>query len=111
MPAPRAERDSTRQRIQATVDCVPAGRVATYGQIAHEAGLPRRSRLVGRVLRELPRGSTLAWHRVVDASGRIAARGNPEAEGLQRRRLKREGVRFDERGRIDLQRFGWDPEA
>ena len=32
--------DPTYQRIWATVDCVPPGRVATYGQIAAEAGLP-----------------------------------------------------------------------
>ena len=51
--------DGTRQRICAVVDSIPRGRVATYGQVAREAGLPQRARLVGRVLSKLPRGSRL----------------------------------------------------
>jgi methylated-DNA-protein-cysteine methyltransferase-like protein len=103
------ESDVRRQRILATVDAIPRGRVATYGQVALEALLPRRARLVGAVLRDLPNGSKLAWHRVVNAAGRISLRsdGRPSAE--QRRRLLREGVRVDSRGRIDLARFGWRP--
>lgn len=97
------------QRILATVDSIPKGSVASYGQVAREAGLPRHARLVGRVLRELPSSTKLAWHRVVNSAGRISARaeGSPSVE--QRRRLEREGVRFEASGRIDLARFGWRP--
>src|SRR5215203_7264192 len=83
------------QRIYATVDSIPRGRVATYGQVAREADLPRRARFVGRALRTLPKGSSLPWHRVVNASGKISVRGASAVE--QRRRLKREGIRFDAR--------------
>lgn len=100
--------DSAYERIYATVDAVPPGSVATYGQIALEAGLPRRARLVGRALRELPGASAIPWFRVVNASGRISARG-AQAMREQRRRLQAEGVRFEARGRIDLERFGWIP--
>jgi len=103
-----AERDSQLQRIFALVDCIPRGRVATYGQIASEAGLARRARLVGRAMRELPRGTRLPWHRVIAASGRISERPGA-GPALQRRRLEREGVEFDARGRVDLERFGWRP--
>lgn len=89
------------------VDSVPAGSVATYGQVAREAGLPRRARLVGRVLSELPSGSTLPWHRIVNASGLISLR---EGQSVQRRRLQQEGIRFRPSGRIDLDQFGWTPE-
>lgn len=106
-PSPTA--DPTRQRICALVDCIPRGRVATYGQIAAEAGLPRRARLVGRVLLELPPRSRLPWHRVVNAAGRISDRPGA-GPALQRARLEREGVELDARGRIDLARFGWVPE-
>lgn len=104
-----AARDELVQRIRATVDEVPRGCVATYGQIAREAGLPRHARLVGRVLRELEAGTQLAWHRVVNAQGRISARadGAPSAEQL--RRLRREGVVVASNGRIDLATFGWRP--
>lgn len=99
--------DPTYQRIYATVDAVPRGLVATYGQIAREAHLPGRARLVGRALRELPAGSKLSWHRVINAYGKISVRGASARE--QKRRLRREGVRVDARGRISLAEFGWRP--
>jgi methylated-DNA-protein-cysteine methyltransferase-like protein len=107
-PVPR-DRDEHRQRILAVVDSIPRGRVATYGQVAREAGLARRARLVGRILAQLPSGSSLPWHRVVNASGRISLRSGSGA-ALQRRRLAREGVRFTPAGRIDLGRFRWSPD-
>lgn len=102
--------DPQRQRIRAVVDSIPLGRVATYGQVAREAGLPRRPRLVGAVLAALSPRSALPWHRVLGATGRISPRPGP-GPTVQRRRLEREGVRFDSRGRVDLQRFGWNPAA
>jgi methylated-DNA-protein-cysteine methyltransferase-like protein len=90
-------------RIYAMVDSIPRGRVATYGQIAREAGLPRRARLVGTALRNLPEGSKLPWHRVVQATGKTVIPS-------QRRLLRAEGVRFDRAGAIDLARYGWTPD-
>jgi methylated-DNA-protein-cysteine methyltransferase-like protein len=110
MPArPSADRDPLRHRILATVDSIPRGRVASYGQVAAEAGLPRRARLVGRVLSELPARSGLPWHRVVNAQGALSPRGDGGSVREQRRRLEREGVRFDARGRVDLERHLWRP--
>ncbi len=82
-----------QDRIYSIVAMIPQGRVATYGQIAALAGMPRHARLVGRTLRELPSGSRLPWFRVVNASLRISTRvgGN---ENLQRKRLEAEGVEF-----------------
>ncbi|HEX6883441.1 MAG TPA: MGMT family protein [Planctomycetota bacterium] len=90
----------------AVVDSIPRGRVATYGQVAREAGLPRHARLVGRLLARLPTGTTLPWHRVINAAGRISLRPGGTR---QRRRLAREGVRGSATGRIDLARFRWVP--
>lgn len=106
--APHDSKSQAYQRIYAMVDSIPRGCVATYGQIAEEAGLARRARLVGRALRILPPKSELPWHRVVNAQGRISDR--PGSIALQRRRLQREGVHFNARGRIDLERFGWQPQ-
>ena len=105
-PASRTDRDERRARILAVVDSIPRGRVASYGQVAREAGLPRHARLVGRALSDLAAGSALAWHRVVNSSGHISPR--PGA-ALQRRRLAHEGVVFARSGLIDLQRFRWTP--
>jgi methylated-DNA-protein-cysteine methyltransferase-like protein len=89
---------------------IPQGRVATYGQVAALAGLPRHAREVGRVLAGLPAGSRLPWQRVINAAGRPSPRGVLADEGHQRRCLEAEGVEFDARGRVDLERFGWDPD-
>lgn len=99
------------ERIYRAIMRIPRGRVATYGQIARAAGLPRCPRLVGRVLAELPARSDLPWHRVVNASGRIS-RADPAGVARQRRRLEQEGVSFTTRGksgggRIELVRFRW----
>lgn len=93
-----ADPSATVQRILAAVDSIPRGRVASYGGVAHDAGLPGRARLVGRVLRDLPAGSKLAWHRVVDASGGIRVGGASALD--QRRRLAREGVEFAAKNRV-----------
>jgi methylated-DNA-protein-cysteine methyltransferase-like protein len=104
-------REGPYERIYAVVARIPPGRVATYGQVAALAGLPRQARRVGFALRSAPEGSPLPWQRVVNARGEISRRGGLGwEEGYQRHLLEEEGVAFDARGRIDLERFGWDPE-
>jgi len=50
------------------------------------------------------------WHRVVNARGEISPRaGGTTFERIQRMLLEEEGVLFDDRGRIDLDRFRWEP--
>lgn len=93
-------------RIWATVARIPPGRVATYGQIADLCGLPRRARLVGRALKELPDDRDLPWHRVLASPGRIAFEPGTRGYREQRARLVAEGV-LCERGRVDLKRYGW----
>jgi len=96
------------QVIWDTVLQIPPGRVASYGQVAEEAGLPRRHRLVGKALRELPVDSGIPWYRVMNAQGRISLPPRSESAILQRELLEEEGVEF-RGGRVDLRRFGWLP--
>ncbi len=108
---PRPLSDS-HARIRAVVRRIPRGRVATYGQVAALAGLPRHARLVGYALHALPDATPLPWHRVLGAGGRISLMRSPGGAGVtQRIRLEREGVRFDARGRVNLARHGWKPRA
>jgi methylated-DNA-protein-cysteine methyltransferase-like protein len=98
-------------RIHDAVRRIPRGRVASYGQVALEAGLPGHARQVGYAMAALPDDSDVPWHRVVNARGEIARRsGGTLGERIQRALLEEEGVVFDGRDRIDLERFGWDPE-
>jgi methylated-DNA-protein-cysteine methyltransferase related protein len=92
--------------ICAVIAAIPFGRVASYGEIAARAGMPGRSRLVGRVLREAGETVALPWHRVLRANGSIAFPLDSAAFIEQRQRLRSEGVVI--RGaRVDLRVFGW----
>ncbi len=92
-------------RLRAVIAQIPRGRVATYGQVASIAGLPRGARLTVRALQH---AEGLPWHRVVAAGGRIALPGEEGAE--QRLRLETESVRF-RHGRVDLDHHRWSPRA
>lgn len=94
------------QRIYAVVAAIPRGCVATYGQVAGEAGMPRRARLVGRALAACP--PQLPWHRVVNAAGRVALPPGSDAHAEQLRRLSAEGVELRD-GRVLLRRCRWQP--
>ena len=80
---PPDERD---ERILAVIRSLREGEVVTYGEIAEDAGFPRLSRLVGRLLASVD--DDLPWWRVVNASGRLV----PGHEREQVRLLRREGV-------------------
>lgn len=98
------------QHIYAVVSRIPRGRVATYGQIAQLAGIPRQPRSVGYALSALDDSSPIPWHRVVNAAGQISRRsGSHGMEDLQRIRLEREGVAFDGNGRVRLAEAQWQP--
>lgn len=99
----------SHRRIRAVVEAIPRSRVATYGQVALLAGYPRSARLAGRAMASLEAGSETPWHRVVNARGAISSRGEPVLENLQRLMLEEEGVEIGRGGRVDLERFGWDP--
>lgn len=106
----RSPNAARRESYLALIRRIPRGRVATYGQIAALAGHPRHAREVGRTLAELPGGSDVPWQRVVNAAGRPSPRGLLGDESHQRRLLESEGVRFGRGERIDLRRYGWEPE-
>ncbi len=110
MTLPDQSPDGLQETFRRIVRLIPEGRVATYGQIAALANRPRNARQVGNALARL-NGHDVPWHRVVNVRGSISERGLDPLESveLQRFLLQEEGVVFDRRGRIDLDRFGWKP--
>ena len=104
--APRVDGRSVPEMILAAVRRIPRGKVCTYGNVAEVAGLPRRARLVGTVLRQTPAARGLPWHRVINAGGRISFPVGSDAYARQRHKLEAEGVVFVG-GRVDLRRYGW----
>ncbi|MEO8673452.1 MAG: MGMT family protein [Tahibacter sp.] len=99
--------DHPHAAIHAVIASIPRGRVASYGELAARAGLPRRARLVGKVLRDAPAELKLPWHRVLRADGKIAFPPRSAAFVEQKRRLAAEGV-LVRLGRVNLARFGWE---
>lgn len=102
--APAAAPADVEQQIIAAVRRIPRGRVSTYGDIARVAGLPRRARLVGTLLRQT--SAKLPWYRVINASGRSSLPDGSDAQRRQCSLLEREGVEV-RRGRVDLSLYGW----
>src|SRR5262245_33706603 len=99
---------SSYLHIYRAVRRIPRGKVASYGQIARIAGFPGHARRVGYALYNLPRGSNVPWHRVVNAAGALSVgRLDADSGREQRLRLELEGVAFDARGRVKLDRHGW----
>ncbi len=92
--------------IWQVVAAIPAGRVATYGQVARVAGYPGHARYVGSVLKGLPSNTRLPWHRVINAQGKSSFPVNSSAYNEQVKRLSCEGVDVSE-GKISLARYGW----
>ncbi len=77
------------RRVLAAVRRIPAGRVATYGDIADLAGQPRAWRAVGNIMRDCREPGT-PCHRVIGAGGALGGYGGNLQ--LKRELLRAEGV-------------------
>ena len=93
-------------KFYAVVRKIPRGRVATYGQIARLAGLPRHARHVGYALAACEE-KDVPWQRVINSKGEVSFRGDALFSMKQRGLLEKEGVRFSAKGRVSFERYGW----
>lgn len=84
---------------------IPAGKVASYGQIAAYAGNHRGARQVSRTLHTCTIKYNLPWHRVINSQGKISLKN--EGYELQYRLLKEEGIEFGLNNVIDFKVFGF----
>ncbi len=94
----------------AIIGDIPAGRVMSYGDVAHHAGRRGHARRVGYALFTLF-DRRVPWWRVVNAQGAISHRprdGRPD--DVQRMLLEKEGIEFDAAGRLDLARHRHRPD-
>ena len=87
---------------------IPAGKVATYGQVARLAGMPRCARTVGYAMAAC-RDPSVPCHRVVDRFGGTKACFDRLAPGTQRAFLESEGVTFRPDGTVNMEQCLWDP--
>ena len=89
--------------ILSVVEEIPAGKVASYGQIARLIGWDKNSRLVGKVLSMAEFYGKYPCHRVVNYAGRLAP-GWKE----QRFLLFEEGISFKDENHVDIKKNQWD---
>ena len=87
---------------------IPAGNVATYGQIAAFAGNHRAARQIAWILNSSSDKKGLPWHRIINSRGRISLSPGTGYE-LQREMLEIEGVAFLQDDSIDLNKYLWKP--
>lgn len=96
-------------KILRTVQLIPTGKVASYGQIADLAGLPGRARLVGKSLGFLPKDMNVPWYKVLRSNGQIAFPIGSEQSQIQTGLLQQEGIAiFNNRVKMSL--FQWQPD-
>ncbi len=99
-----------RERVYKIVRRIPSGRVMTYGQIAYMLGEGYTPRTVGFVMHGADERNT-PWHRVINSQGKCSTGRIVLPADKQQRMLEREGVKFDDTGRCDLEKFLWKPRA
>lgn len=94
------------RRVLSVVRRIPAGRVATYGDIASLAGKPRAARAVGNIMRTC-RQPGAPCHRVIGAGGSLGGYGG----NLQMKRelLRAEGVEVGMRRIRGFEQVRWRP--
>jgi len=97
-----------RMEIWQWVHAIPPGMVATYGQIARLAAYPSHARFVGTTLKNLPKGTTLPWYRVLKSTGELAFPPGTNHYRTQRELLAGEGVLLKS-GKVDLAERQWKP--
>lgn len=95
-----------RDKVYEVTRQIPAGCVATYGQIASLAGNPRAARAVGMCMRTNPDVPNTPCHRVVSVNGKLTGYSAGDGIPTKKEMLLKEGVKF--RGeKVDLSLSGW----
>jgi methylated-DNA-protein-cysteine methyltransferase-like protein len=112
---PSSDADHVRRlyaAIYRVVRRIPAGRVATYGQVAELVGVPGGARVAGAAMKVASSATGIPWHRVLGKAGPRRARiaiHDPVGAAVQRGLLERERVQVGDRGLVALDRYGWIP--
>lgn len=96
---------SFSDRVVEVIKRIPAGKVATYGQVARLAGDAGGTRQVVWTLSSRSEAERLPWHRVLNSKGKISLPG--EGGEIQRALLEQEGIRFNDKDAVPLDVYGW----
>ena len=105
------EKNHFYQKVYITVSKIPYGKVATYGQIADLIYAYGSARQVGWALRRLKLPSIIPWYRVINSKGLISMRVSRNGtDWMQKEFLVNEGIKFNKKMKIDINKYLWKPE-
>ncbi len=96
------------EKVYRTVETIPVGKVATYGQIAKLCGNPRAAREVGWALHVNPNPIATPCHRVVNKSGKLAGAFAFGGKSVQHDLLASEGITFEDSDTVNMNLHRWE---
>ena len=94
------------KKIYKIVKNIPKGKVSTYGQIGKMIGCSPR--VIGYAMHSVSSEDEVPWQRVINSKGMISFPEGTQGYDEQRAILEAEGIVFNENGKIDLKKFGWE---
>ncbi len=95
-----------REKVFQITRKIPAGKVASYGQIAALAGSPRAARQVGWAMSRVSEREDVPWWRVVNKEGYLSIRNDDiEAKLIQNSLLEKEGIDVDKNFLLDMGKY------
>ena len=100
-----------RKHPPVAAPCTLPVEVLTRTLARRRASLTEQEGLSPVALHALPEAENVPWHRVVNAKGTVSPRAEPGWDGVQRQLLEREGIAFDDTGRIALASLQWQPRS
>ena len=108
-PAIAPEPRNFFQDVHEVVRLIPAGRVSTYGTIAHYLGARHGARTVGYAMMAAHADASIPAHRVVNRLGHLSGRLHFATPTAMQEALEAEGVRVEEDRVLDFAQRFWDP--
>ncbi|WP_210517889.1 MGMT family protein [Hymenobacter terricola] len=97
------------QDVHEVVRLIPAGRVSTYGTIAHYLGARQGARTVGYAMMGAHPDASIPAHRVVNRLGHLTGRLHFATPTAMQEALEAEGVRVEDDRVVDFDQLFWDP--
>lgn len=94
-------------KVIKTILKIPAGKVASYRQIAELAGNGHGARGVSWILHACSTKYKLPWHRVINSQGGISFKAKTHNFRKQKKLLEAEGIEVSPAGKINLQKYKW----
>lgn len=105
LPSQRRGKGSFDERCYQVLRQIPAGKVATYKQIAMAMNNPKAARAVGNACRKNPHIPNVPCHRVVCSNGAL---GEYVLGKEQKKRLLiSEGIKISDDEFVNLAEFSW----